>query len=101
MIENLFLSVGAMKAGTTWLYDQLKEHPQVYFTPEKEIHYFEQVTGNSNPLSHQKRREKMIQVIAQKNPAYVSEHLDRIQWYLNYGSDKNINDSWYERLFEA
>jgi len=40
MINNLFLSVGAMKAGTTWLYKQLQYHPEIYFTPEKEIHYF-------------------------------------------------------------
>eukprot|EP00493_Phyllostaurus_siculus_P000433 UN00435 len=36
MIDNLFLSVGAMKAGTTWLYEQLKNHPEIHFTPEKE-----------------------------------------------------------------
>jgi len=27
MIENLFLSVGAMKAGTTWLFEQLNDLP--------------------------------------------------------------------------
>lgn len=99
MIENLFLSVGAMKAGTTWLFEQLKDHPKIHSTPEKEIHYFEQVNGNSNPISYSKRRERMIQVIADKNASYVANHIDKIQWYLNYGGDEIINDAWYEKLF--
>ena len=101
MIENLFLSVGAMKAGTTWLFEQLNDHPKIHSTPEKEIHYFEQVSGNSNPISYSKRRDRMIQVIADKNQSYVLNHLDKIQWYLNYGRDEVINDAWYERLFGA
>ena len=28
-----------MKAGTTWLYSLLERHPQIHFTPEKEIHF--------------------------------------------------------------
>ena len=31
-----------MKAGTTWMQHVLAEHPEIYFTPEKEIHYFAQ-----------------------------------------------------------
>lgn len=34
-----FLIVGAMKAGTTWLADNLENHPQVYL-PKKEVHFF-------------------------------------------------------------
>jgi hypothetical protein len=34
-----FLVVGAMKAGTTWLADNLENHPQV-FLPKKELHFF-------------------------------------------------------------
>ncbi len=99
MIENLFLSVGAMKAGTTWLYEQLKNHPRFHSTPEKEIHYFEQVSGSTNPLSFPKRKEKMVQLIAEKNQAFVANHTDRIQWYLDYGRDEIVNDAWYEKLF--
>lgn len=35
-----FLVVGAEKCGTTWLADMLRQHPQVFIPPEKEIHYF-------------------------------------------------------------
>ena len=36
-----FLGVGAQKAGTTWLYENLRRHPQIYLPVPKEIHYFD------------------------------------------------------------
>jgi hypothetical protein len=35
-----FLIIGAAKAGTTALYSYLKQHPQIYMSPEKEPHFF-------------------------------------------------------------
>lgn len=40
LFSHLFLSIGAMKAGTTWLYAVLARHPALHFAMEKEIHYF-------------------------------------------------------------
>lgn len=40
VFDQVFLSVGAMKAGTTWLCDVMNRHPDVHFSHEKEIHYF-------------------------------------------------------------
>jgi hypothetical protein len=36
-----FLGIGAQKAGTTWLYQQLARHPQVRFPAGKEVHYWD------------------------------------------------------------
>jgi Sulfotransferase family len=35
-----FVCVGAQKAGTSWLYNQLKLHPDFWMPPVKELHYF-------------------------------------------------------------
>ncbi|MCH8328555.1 MAG: sulfotransferase [Candidatus Marinimicrobia bacterium] len=35
-----FLVVGASKAGTTSVYEQLRQHPDIYMSPLKEPHYF-------------------------------------------------------------
>lgn len=35
-----FLIIGAAKAGTTALYNYLKQHPQIYMSPEKEPKFF-------------------------------------------------------------
>ena len=36
-----FMCIGAQKAGTTWLYEQLKQHPGVCMAEPKEVHYFD------------------------------------------------------------
>lgn len=36
-----FLGVGAPRSGTTWLYKNLKSHPQIWLPPLKELHYFD------------------------------------------------------------
>ncbi len=102
MIENLFLSVGAMKAGTTWLYEQLKDHPEIYFTPEKEIHYFANAVGIEKQLTQRNRILKLKPVLekyAKGNPKYISKNMDEIYWYTNYAQPKEISNKWYESLF--
>jgi Sulfotransferase domain len=36
-----FLGIGAQKAGTTWLYSQLQQHPQLAFPLTKEAHFWD------------------------------------------------------------
>ncbi|MEI7952245.1 MAG: sulfotransferase [Synechococcaceae cyanobacterium ELA182] len=38
---QLFLGIGAQKSGTTWVYHQLKRHPQVLFPGGKEFHFWD------------------------------------------------------------
>lgn len=38
---DFFVGIGAQRAGTSWLADYLAEHPQVGFSPFKELHYFD------------------------------------------------------------
>jgi hypothetical protein len=38
-----FLCVGAQKAGTSWLYQQLEPHPDFWMPPVKELHYLDQL----------------------------------------------------------
>ena len=102
MIENLFLSVGAMKAGTTWLYEQLKDHPEIYFTPEKEIHYFANKVGIENQLNHRSRilkLKRLMEKYGRGNAKYISENINEIAWYANYAHAKEISNQWYESLF--
>jgi len=35
-----FLGIGFMKSGTTWLYENLRVHPEVYVSERKELRYF-------------------------------------------------------------
>lgn len=40
-IKPNFLYIGPNKAGSTWIYENLNRHPQVYLSPAKELHYFD------------------------------------------------------------
>jgi len=82
-----FLGIGAQKSGTTWLYKNLRKHPQLYLPETKEIHYFDwyfyksinwyfkyfkgakkkQVTGEINPC-YSTLSEKKIKLIHKMNP---------------------------------
>lgn len=35
-----FLGIGAQKAGTSWLYQQLRQHPELEFPHGKEVHFW-------------------------------------------------------------
>ena len=36
-----FLGIGAQKAGTTWLFEKLREHPSLSFPGGKEVHFWD------------------------------------------------------------
>jgi hypothetical protein len=37
----IFLGIGAQKAGTTWLYEQMRHHPDIDFPRGKEAHFWD------------------------------------------------------------
>src|ERR1700676_1924214 len=53
-----FLCVGAQKAGTGWLYEQLREHPDFWMPPLKELHYFDRL-GRARLLLVGKKRDRL------------------------------------------
>lgn len=42
-----FLVVGCQRCGTTWLYEALKEHPEVCLPSSKQSHFFDEPQGKS------------------------------------------------------
>jgi hypothetical protein len=53
-----FLCIGAHKAGTTWLYQQLTAHPDFWMPPFKELHYFDQLGCVKRAASPRRRDER-------------------------------------------
>ncbi|MEZ5891784.1 MAG: sulfotransferase [Parvularculaceae bacterium] len=41
MTQSLILCIGAQKAGTTWLADYMRAHPEAHTPPVKEVHFFD------------------------------------------------------------
>jgi hypothetical protein len=108
-----FLGIGAPKAGTSWLWSQLKKHPDIWLTPQKEIHFFDRSTEYPSPnkLATASFRKRLVgsnrwerpQII--KGLAGVSSSLLRFQfpeaawwssWTFGY-----YDENWYVNLFSS
>lgn len=98
--DRLFLSVGAMKAGTTWLHQQLASHPDIHFCPEKEIHYFADPQGLSY-MSLRGRLDRYQQVVRNLKADRLNPHVQRnLAWYAQTYLTASVSDEWYKNLFE-
>lgn len=47
-----FLVIGAEKAGTSWFYERLRPHPEIFLPGVKELHYFNSRTSNLELNDH-------------------------------------------------
>jgi len=89
-----------MKAGTTWLHQQLVSHEEIHFCPEKEIHYFADPDGH-NYMSLHGRVDRFQQVARNLNPEKLSAHVQcNLSWYATKYLAREINDDWYSSLFD-
>lgn len=94
-----FFCIGAQKSGTTWLYHNLKDHPQIWLPPVKEIRYFN--FADRRPwlislLSDQRGRAILYKRV--KNAWPYLKKGQYIQWYLRYFLLPR-HDGWYAALF--
>ena len=98
--KNLFLNIGAMKAGTTWLYAMMNTHPDVFFSQRKEIPYF---AAGLYPKQIS-RRNRFIQFKRfmgyMKTDTFPPNVEEMVKWYSYYLSEP-VDDAWYRQLFAA
>lgn len=88
-----FLIVGAQKAGTTWLWRMLQQHPGTDLPPEKEIHFFGSSElyrkGMDWYYDHFARLDRS-KVIGEASTTYFYDHVP--YWY-NNSSKLEVNHS--------
>src|SRR2546423_15293863 len=97
-----FLCIGAQRAGTGWLYEQLRNHPDFWMPPMKELHYFDRlgsataVTGKrSLPLA--RKQQQRVEIARQRaRDARDREFLDRFE---KICSDQSVDWEAYTDLF--
>ncbi len=101
-----FWVIGAQKAGTSWLYEQLHLLPSFSMLPIKELHYFDRdpkypspnklsETQLSKRLKNSKWRKPALQKVLSKLKA---GKLDEAQFYWKWHFS-NYDDAWYHSLF--
>ncbi|NEP57516.1 MAG: sulfotransferase [Symploca sp. SIO2G7] len=68
-----FLLIGIQKAGTTSIYEYLKQHPQVYVSPVKETNFLEKDWSKIPPNSRKKRKIDTFEKYSQLFQAVTDE----------------------------
>lgn len=66
--RTLFVGLGAMKTGTTWLSQYLKMHPEVYHSSLKEMNFFNTIVPNPCRKMGPRRRLDILNDVVLKFP---------------------------------
>lgn len=74
-----FLGIGAQKAGSSWLYENLRRHPELFLPEQKELHYFDRRCHRPLRFYASKFREAGGRVCGEVTPAYSTLPLERIR----------------------
>lgn len=97
-----FLCIGAQKAGTTWLFANLSQHPNVWMPPIKELHFFDHLFVPQN-------RQWTMWHIRQGASQAARWHLQTAEGNLDFGYLRYLSDAvlenpftleWYGRMFD-
>jgi hypothetical protein len=95
-----FLGIGAQRSGTSWVYINLKLHPQVWLPPLKELHYFDKPAQIK--ITDRLYRTQFLRRIRDHAYALIKQDkitLTEISWDLKYFFGKR-NNNWYASLFQ-
>lgn len=67
-----FIGIGVMKACTTWVWYQLRSHPQIWLPSLKELHYFDTLTITPNQYLNNFRNIPKSYLTGEITPSYLS-----------------------------
>jgi hypothetical protein len=70
MLPN-FLIIGAEKAGTTWLYEKLRRHPEVYMPRVKELCFFSRDGSDGKTREWYEKHFEAAPAVGEATPAYM------------------------------
>ena len=108
-----FLGIGAQKAATSWLYQNLRQHPDIWMPPRKELHYFDR--SPLYPSSSELASERLINRLFGTEPynkgfmsrftrglarSIKDNNLNHARWALSYFLG-TYSDDWYRSLFAS
>ena len=88
-----FLGIGSMRSGTSWLYQTLRKHPEVWLPPLKELRYFD---GYRPEFFFQYHLRRRLESVARDGYNDDSE----LTWDLKFFCEERT-DQWYLSLFDS
>ncbi|MES0491814.1 MAG: sulfotransferase domain-containing protein [Leptospirales bacterium] len=108
-----FLGIGAQKAASTWLYELLKLHPDIWMPLIKEIHYFDRSKKYKTPsrcsaIGYDERffqdngfSSAMLQLLRKQfRNNYQKKNWENLFWLCHF-TFGTFDDVWYKNLFSG
>ena len=94
-----FLCIGAQKAGTTWLYENIMYHPEVWLPPSpfKELHYFDNKVPHKDLLEFASFTHGGV--LRRYSALYKNPSWEVFRWLWRYNHHANDSMHWYRSLF--
>lgn len=98
-----FICIGAQKAGTWWLRENLRQHPQIWMPLVGELHYFDEpLEGSGFPprLARERAEDGHWRATALANLQRLAagDDVAAAAWWAMY-SFVDRSDQWYRSLF--
>jgi hypothetical protein len=97
-----FLCVGAQKAGTSWLYLALLQHPDVWMPPVKELHFFNTLYDEADVKWTQNAIRRLaketLQAYLKKTPLYLIDYAF-LEYTASIASGELFTEEWYQKVF--
>ena len=113
-MKNLptFLVIGAHKGGTSWLYQQFINHPQIWMPPVKELHFFDLDLDKINQQnlsgikaiasrlfgSNAWEKTRSISTVKSIGKSVYAGNFVSLSWWLHWTFGK-LDEQWYQNLF--
>ena len=94
-----FICIGAEKAGTTWLYDNIRHHPDVWLPPPpfKELHYFDDRVPHKDLLHLGRFHHGSM--VRRYSPLLRSPRYETFRWLWKFNHNHSDSMHWYRSLF--
>ena len=101
-----FIGIGAQKAGTTWLYRNLRNHPGIWI-PRKEVHYFDHKIKETSSFSLRSKvfgKGEADKLWRNQVKYWTGVHLKNLSlpgllWVYKFYA-RAPGDEWYASIFE-
>jgi len=97
-----FLCVGTQKAGTSWLYENLRYHPGIWMPPLKELHYFDHLyckgTRSWSRWHIKQGVSRLLRQFLLNNENNVD--FAYVRYLVNIVTEPMFSEFWYEQIFQ-
>lgn len=104
MRERFLICFGAQRGGTTWLHQQLYDHPAFDLPPRKEIRYLDPIYVHDFAKIQQQRLDDFRNRLAELGSREIDPQTERqLAWAAKYAlvSRESYSDNWYRSLFDG